>query len=293
LEAATAGAYQLVECREGGNVVGRMPYLLRRDKGLMRGIMPDLTHFLGPAVAEGPGNEGTRFLRRIEITKELIAQLPKAAFFEIKCHRGIADVVAFQEMHFRTAVQFTHEILPQPERIVWKSFRDKCRGAIRRGLHALKLERIDDPEEFMRFYEANLDERELSNNMNRANCLRVLRAACEKGQGAMRGARDRSGALVAATFCAWDAVAAYFLLGSRKRGSDGGAISTLVWLEIKDAMERGLIFDFDGICHAGMVHFFAGFSGAVAPRFIVRRMNLPFQVVWDIHHAFSNERWFF
>jgi hypothetical protein len=293
LEAATAGAYQCVECSEGGNAVGRMPYLIRKKYGLPCGVMPDLTHFLGPAIDEGEGKEQSRFSRRTAITKELIAQLPKTSLFEIKCHRGMTDAIAFQEMNFRCTVQFTHEILPQTEDDVWKGLYDRRRGAIRRGLKMHDLVLMDDPEEFARFYESNLDERDLTNNMERAALRRVLSAALERGRGTMRGARDGSGALVAAIFCPRDFAATYFLLTSRKKESENGAICALIWEEIRAAMARGHSFDFDGILHAGMAQFFAGFSGHVTPRFVVRRMSLPARIAWEAHHFLNHKSMFF
>jgi hypothetical protein len=292
LDLATQGAVRTVQVREGGIVVGELPFVTRQRVGFSCVVMPDLTHFLGPAVVPGQGNEGTRFLRQHEIVKALIDQLPRSCFFEAKCHRGVTDVLAFQERRFKTSVQFTKEIEPQDSKAVWKAMRDKQRGAIRRGLDSLTLEPWDDVAAFLRFYEENLDERCLVNNMNRAIFASVLQGSLARGRGRILSARDRSGALVAATFVVWDSTAAYFLLASRKRLADNGAVSCLVWHEIKAAMECGLIFDFDGILNEGMTRFFSGFAGALQPRYIVRRLSLPFQIAWDVKQALTGERFF-
>ena len=49
LDITTYGQFQMVEVAENGQVVGRMPYVLRRKAGLAFSNMPMLTHFLGPA----------------------------------------------------------------------------------------------------------------------------------------------------------------------------------------------------------------------------------------------------
>src|SRR6202011_1139097 len=119
LDVATGQKYAAAEISSGGSTVGRLPYLLSRRKGLSHMIMPTLTHFLGPAVIEGEGSANTRFLRRLNITRELIAELPAVSSYEIKCHAGTTDVIAFQAQGFETTVQFTHEIQPLPEQELW------------------------------------------------------------------------------------------------------------------------------------------------------------------------------
>ena len=55
LTAATDGAYEAVETSLGDKVVGRLPYFRKKFYGMNWGALPALTHFLGPAVDEGPG----------------------------------------------------------------------------------------------------------------------------------------------------------------------------------------------------------------------------------------------
>src|SRR4030088_134044 len=89
LDVATDHRYSVAEVSSGGKLVGKFPYLLIRRKGLSHIVMPTLTHFLGPALVEGEGSANTRFLRKFNITRELIAKLPPAIAYEIKCHAGV------------------------------------------------------------------------------------------------------------------------------------------------------------------------------------------------------------
>ena len=57
--------------------MGRLPYLVRSRFGLKGIWTPPITYFLGPGIDEGDGSPNTRFLKRMEITRELIAKLPK------------------------------------------------------------------------------------------------------------------------------------------------------------------------------------------------------------------------
>ena len=112
LNAATGGNFDVTQVIAGGRTVGRLPFNTTKRFGLKMIRMPVLTYFLGPAIDEGEGSPNTRFLKRLEITRGLLEKLPRASWQYVKCHGGITEVIAFQELGFRTYVQFTHEIRP-------------------------------------------------------------------------------------------------------------------------------------------------------------------------------------
>ena len=75
LDAATNGQYEVAEVASGGSVFGRLPYRMTSRFGMKWCTAPELTYFLGPAVDEGTGNVYTRFMRKLEITRDLIRKL--------------------------------------------------------------------------------------------------------------------------------------------------------------------------------------------------------------------------
>src|SRR5687767_10823402 len=81
LSAATDGRYEEVTVTSAGRTVGRLPYVRENHLGFSVCVAPNLTHFLGPAVVEGSGNPVNRTIRRHQITRELIQQLPRCSFF--------------------------------------------------------------------------------------------------------------------------------------------------------------------------------------------------------------------
>jgi len=84
LEIVTGGNYAITEVTDSGRTIGRLYYFLRRRAGgLEYSIMPPMTHFLGPATIDNGGDHTTRFLRRAEITRELVQKLPPPAFISI------------------------------------------------------------------------------------------------------------------------------------------------------------------------------------------------------------------
>lgn len=74
--------------------------------------MPPFVHFLGPAHDKGEGSAAHRLLRRLELTQELVRNLPPHDVLSQKMHHGTGDLLGFQSLSFRSAVQFTFELPP-------------------------------------------------------------------------------------------------------------------------------------------------------------------------------------
>ncbi len=278
LEIATQGRSDVVEVVENGVTVGRMPYLLTKKMGRTSVNMPPLTYFLGPAVIEGEGKPNSRFLRRMDITLELIRQLPAASSTYIKCHRGVTDVIPFQTAGFRSLVQFTHEIHPQTEDIIWKNLRDKARNLIRSSRGKVIVVLGDDPKTFMRFYRDSFENRGIKNNKNVVVCERLIQASLDRKRGHIYEARNKDGDIEAAIFCAWDRAVNYFLMCGRDPRAPVGAINLLVWQAIVDTAKEGRIFDFGGISAEGFARFSNQYTASVVPRYIAVRESVPLRI---------------
>jgi hypothetical protein len=273
LDAATAGSYSFVEVRADNRTVGRLPFEVRRRSGLTGIWTPPLTHFLGPGIDDGDGSSINRFLRRLEITRELILKLPRSSWQCIRCHRGTGDVIAFQQEAFKTYAQFTYEVAPRPVQDLWQQLRDKTRNVIRRAQEQFTVAEFNDAEEFVRVYDQQLTARQIHNTLDLSAAKRVIHASLERNQGRIICARNRNGEIVAANFCAWDRTSSYYIACTRSEAAGNGASSLLVWQAMQHAAANGLIFDFAGLGTRGSVLHYAGFGGNVSTRFIAVRAN--------------------
>ena len=294
LEIATGGRYRIAEVRDHGVVVGRLPYYVKKKMGgVLVGDLPPLTHFLGPALVGCEGKSHKQFTYRQDVTRELISQLPKTSSFYLKCHRDVSDVIAFQGAGFRAGVQFTQEVLPQSLDDIWVNMRSKARQAIR-GAHARgRLTTGSDPDLFMRFYAASFEKNKgMGSTMDRDIHAKLIRACLERGRGKIYEARERDGTLAAAIFCAWDNVSSYYLMTSRSNASHHGSTIMLVWEAIKEAVERKLIFDFDGIVSEGGARAANNFTPLLSPRYTVLRESAPMRIYRSVQ-ALVNPASFF
>jgi hypothetical protein len=293
LDASTGGRYSVAEVRAGDKTVGRLPYLVRSRFGLKGIWTPPVTYFLGPALDEGEGSPNNRFLKRMDITRELIAKLPKSSWECIRCHAGIKDMIAFQEQRFRTYVQFTHEIPPAPTELLWQQMRNKTRNVIRRAQEQMVVEEVADPEEFIRAHKANLAADGENDSLDMDACRRVLTSALGRKQGRIIAARNANGDIIAANFCAWDNETSFYVLSTRSKDAGNGATSLLIWEAIQHAVLRGLIFDFAGLGTRGSVLLYSGFGASVSPRFVALRSSGFARLVADARGLLTHEFYFF
>jgi hypothetical protein len=268
--------------RRGNEVVGEMPYSLQRKGWWVTSKMPPLTRTLGPAFRLSGGDPTRTMLDRISITEELIAQLPEVdSFYQILDPRT-EDALAFGLNGFTVSTRYTLQFAPDRDiEAVWKGLNGKTRNLIRTGQKFLTARRIESPEEFNRFYEANLAARSRTNIYGTHLMRQLVDAFVERGAGYLLGAYDTQGKLVAAIGVISDEHAAYYLLSSRDPAAHAGAISVLIWDAIQDARRRNLIFDFDGIPNGNTFRFLCGFKPMLKTRLVIERHKS----VWSMAKA--------
>lgn len=293
LDIACKGDFKVIEYSDHGKVVGRLPYYSYRKYGFTITHLPPLTHFLGPAVIEGEGKPSTKFLRRLEITSALIRQIPRHASFYIKCHRDINEVIAFQNNGFRTCVQFTNELQPQPADALWDSLRPDARNSIRSARDKYVAVKGDDPARFMDFYTKNIKAKGLKNNMDAEVCTRLVTACLERRRGQIIEARESDGTIAAAVFCAWDSTSCYGLMMTQKEGAHRGAVKFIIWESILEAFNRNLIFDFDGVSSEATARVANDFTVAFMPRYTVLRESAPMRALRALQSTFREENCYF
>ncbi len=286
LSAATGGDYAEAVVVEGGRRVGWFPYLLSTIlPGQRLCGMPLLTHFLGPAIDEGRGAACNRVLRRAQITRELLAQVPRTSGFWQVMHRGTPDTLVYQELGYNSTVQFTFEVPPAPADVLWGTMRDKTRNVIRRAKEQHGVSALD-ASAFSAVYNDNLGRGGIASRYSPALLERVCQAAISRGQGRIVAAENAAGQIAASIFYIWDAQAAYYLLSTRRPDAGNGAVSLLLWHAMQDVAARGLIFDFEGVVTSGSALFFTGFGGVIKPRYVVSRFSLGHRVAGRLSNPF-------
>lgn len=287
LSAATGGHYEESVVKQGEDIVGRLPYVIKQRGPFHTLRMPPFTHVLGPAVDPGPGKPQTRLQRRISITRQLIDQLPRHSYFHqhldpsLDEGLAIADGLAFQECRFEVATQYTFKIdCRRSQADLFAGLYLKTRQHIRHAEKEYSVRSVDDQKLFIDFYLKNVEAFGRVNRIEFQHFPALFAESRAHESGEILGAFDHAGALVAMTYIVWGHGAMYYLMSTRSLDTvDRGAVSLLIWCAMKKANEMGLVLDLDGVYSSGAARFLSNFGGDIKTRLIVRRSRMPFSAL--------------
>jgi Acetyltransferase (GNAT) domain len=274
LEAVAPGAWRKLTVEQGGKVVGVLPICQTSKWGLKFLRMPPFTHILGPAVEVGLFSPIGQLHRRFKITSELLAKVPPNHFFRQALDVSVPDVFAFQAAGYAVSPHYTMLVDTSDTDRVWNGLEKKTRWVIRRSSERLEVTTLEDPQQFMNFYVRNLRSEKLSDRVDSDRFSKLHEACRQRDSGRIFAVKDADGRLLAAIFLVWGMGRLYYIMSTRDRTiPDAGAVSLLVWHSVKEAHQRSLTFDLDGIISKAVFHFLSGFGGVSKPRMVVQKQR--------------------
>jgi lipid II:glycine glycyltransferase (peptidoglycan interpeptide bridge formation enzyme) len=296
LSAVTDGRYEEAVFKQGSDIVGRLPYVVVRLGPFRTLRMPPFTHVLGPAVDAGVGKPQTRLIRRLSITRSLIDQLPSSSYFlqllDPSLDEGLAsaDGLAFQERNFAVAPHYTFEVdCRRSLDDIWAAMQKKTRQPIRRAKERFSVRCVDRPQYFVDFYLKNTEAGGRVNGLEFKSFSALFSECRARGCGVILGAFDHDASPVAMTYLVWGRGIMYYLLSTRSRHGDYGAVSLLLWSAMKRAHQLGLVLDFDGVYSSGTVRFLSGFGGRIKTRLLIRRTEMPFRALQLLKRHYARD----
>lgn len=213
----------------------------------------------------------------INVTGELLAQLPKAAHIWFRLHPQTANTLAFERAGFTCTTQWSVEIAPRPKDDLWKQMRDKTRNAIRRAGDILTVETLRDGLFFPDFYKQSLREAGRANNYDDDLLRMLIPEAIRRQQGRVLAAMAADGTPQAAIFTVWNEDREFYFMSSRSPKAHFGAVNLLIWHAIQTAAVAGRVFDMDNIHvvngNLPNLLLLSGFGGEIVPRYCVSKTS--------------------
>ena len=85
LDAVAPGQWQAAEVRKAGELVARMPYVVKRRYGMRLITTPKLTPTLGPWLEPSSAKYAKRLAREKDLLEALLGQLPPHVYCAIAC----------------------------------------------------------------------------------------------------------------------------------------------------------------------------------------------------------------
>lgn len=298
LSTVTGGRFQETVTKRDNDVIGRLPFVERKQGPFRVLRMPPFTHILGPAVDAGEGKPQTQLIRRLSITRSLIEQLPPYSYFHqaldpsLDNGLALADGLAFQDREFAVSPQYTFAIdCRHSLDEMWTALYLKTRQHVRRAEKVYSVRKVEDPSLFIEFYLKNIKTRGRANHLDFTNFPALFSECRARECGCILGAFDHKDAPIAMTYLVWGHGTMYYLLSTRSLDMpDHGAVSLLIWSAMKEARELALFLDLDGVSSTGTARFLSNFGGQIKQRLIINRSRMPYRALQLANRYYSRDK---
>ncbi len=250
-----------------GAIVGALPYHRSRKYGFIDLIAnPVLTPYLGPWILpSGASRRPGRYSHAKTTLESLLTGLPRASMTFIKVHPSLEFPLPFHWAGFKSTCRYTYRIAPGTEEDVLAGMKGAQRRDIQNHTEEASVSQGGTVAEFFPLVESVFERQGKTTPFGRDLMQKILDAAEEHQQGKLWLYRLPGGRPVAGALVLWDAEYAYLLITGRSPDCPGHVQPVLVWALIRDALDRGLGFDFEGSMLPGVEHFFRSFGGELTP----------------------------
>jgi len=224
-------------------------------------------------------NYSKNLLRKQNICRQLIKNLPEHTFFIQNFHFLFTDWLPFYWMGYRQTTRYTY-ILPDIRNIdeIEKNRSYDIRHNIKKALTKFRMEiRTNIPSDLFLEVYAKTFERQEEKAYQPKILRRLIETAYSKNQGNIWGAFDKAGVLHAAVFVVWQENTAYYIAGgSDFEGRKSGAHLSVLSEAINDISDISTSFDFEGSMIQGVERVFRSFGAIQKPYFTISKgkMNL-------------------
>ena len=258
-----------------GNIVGAMPYLLRKRLWYKYILMPQQTPVGGIWVT--PEITADKW-KTAEVCRQIKEQLDGMglAYYYQQFLPGSLCVDALQALGFKKKERVTYRVddLSDLNKLI-ESFSKNKRRQLQKAL-SLHAERNMDIEDFYRFHTQCLAARKRKISYTREFLLVLERKAKRFNQCEILSICDADGHVYAAAFLVWDKSYMYYLIPAYDPTyADSGAGALLVLEAMKRAREKHVMFDFEGSMSKGTAKHYKQFASTPTPYYAVEKYYKP------------------
>lgn len=268
--------WDVLLCEEDGHVKGAMPYLVGRKLMLRYSLMPQLTMFTGPWLANPDDTDTLAALyerfRRLGFAFYVGRFSPELT----EKVKGESLKVKGGRVEMRNTYRFA-EIAPLPELMAGAS--QLRRRDIARLASMLTIDTRVTPASFAAFHSTCYRERGKHDLLKERFMTQVIEASVDRSHGMIVGARGENGNLLAAVFVVYDSSCAYLMLLAHSVDAPRNAMSFLIWQTVDMMRQYSKAFDFEGGNEPGIEQFYRSFGAEATPVLQLSFSRIPFSKI--------------
>ena len=260
---------------EKGNIIGAMPYLLRKRAWFKYIIMPQQTQIGGIWVTAETTADRWKTAEACRLIKEQLDALGLAYYYQ-QYLPGSLCVDAMHGLGFKTRERVTYRVedLSDLDSLI-NSFSKNKKRQLQKAL-SLHAERKMEVEDFYRFHCGCMAARKRKISYSREFLLVLERKARRLKQCEILSICNADGVPYAAAFLVWDKHYLYYLIPAFDPiYRESGASSLLVLEAMKLAREKHVRFDFEGSMDKGVAKHYKQFGSTPFTYFSVEKYYKP------------------
>ena len=260
---------------EAGNIIGAMPYLLRKRAWLKYIVMPQQTQIGGIWVTPEITADKWKTAEVCRAIKEQLDAMGLAYYYQ-QYLPGSLCVDAMRALGFKTKERITYRVdnLSDMDAVIGNFSKNKKRQ-LQKAL-SLHADRTMDIEAFYRFHTECLAARRRKISYTREFLLVLERKARRLGQCMVLSVGNADGTPYAAAFLVWDKNYLYYLIPAINPAfGETGAGALLVLEAMKVAREKHVLFDFEGSMERGTAKHYKQFGSQPVTYYSVERYYKP------------------
>ena len=268
LDSVAPGAWHAVELKRDGQIIGRLPYVIKRRYGVSAISTPWFTPWLGPWIRPSGGKQARELSHEHQVLTTLIEGLPKAQKTLIACAPEFQNLMALYWAGYDLKVGYTHRLILGDEQALWAGMRDTMRTKCRKAEKATAVNTERSLGDFISILQKTYDRQGKDFSASFPVLERIDDAMRARNQRALYCAEDAKGRIHAAVYVVFDERHCFGLAsGADPAFRESGAQALVEWHAIKDAGKHSRIFDFLGSMIRPIEIFMRGFGPSQIPRF--------------------------
>ena len=261
---------------KGNEVVGFMPYCVRKKKSFSLITHPVLTPYQGVWLMYP---EDQKYTNRLSFEKEvitdLISQLPKVDSFHQKFLPGFTNWLPFYWKGYVQSTRYTYIIKDLSDtQQIFNDFKENIRREIRKAGKKLTVRKTDAIDLLLSMkktaYQENNKEYPISDDF----LSKVFDFTQQHNCGELLIAEDEQKNVHSVLFFVWDQHSAYYLQGvTEGRFKTTGSMSLLLWEAIQRSARVTKAFNFEGSMVEPIERYFRAFGGEQTPYFEIKKTS--------------------
>ncbi|WP_220084852.1 GNAT family N-acetyltransferase [Halomonas sp. SL1] len=288
LDAVAGDDWDVVLATKGQQVIGALPFTIRKKWGFRLLTQPKLTQTLGPWVRPTQKSYPKQLAYEKDVLGALADQLPTYDHYTQHWHCDRLNWLPFYWRGFEQTTRYTYRLamLADKEKL-WKGLQQNIRNDIRKAKERAGVEvREGTLDEFLDLNRMVFERQNRAVPYTREFVVGLDAAASAHNVRDCLVAVDPEGRLHAGAYIVRSGNTAYYLMG----GSDpelrnSGATSLVLWEAICRQPASVEVFDFEGSMIEPIERFFRAFGAVQTPYFTVSKTNSNLLKVYRLMQA--------